>query len=133
MCDADDRYIWLGILLVYKGLLLTAGLLLAFDTRKVNLKHLGDSHHLKTSFYVLGGLSLALTIVNLLLEEFIDALYAVTGGLVMVGAVFLLCLIFLRQVRLICVVSLTRYPSVIAKACFTTVAVISFIEYTGLN
>ncbi len=99
-CDADDKYIWLGVFMAYKGLLLLLGLFLAFDTRKVNLKYLGDSRRLGASIYVLGCLCLALTAVNLLLEHFVVALYAVTGGMIMLGAVFVLCLIYLRQVLL---------------------------------
>ena len=98
MCRAEDRFVWLGILLAYKGVLLIVGLFLAFETRKVKIRHLNDSKLIGMSVYGIVVLSLALAAIGILLEELVNVFYIVTGLMILIGNTCLLCLIFIPKV-----------------------------------
>lgn len=98
LCQAKDRFTWLSILFVYKGILLIVGVFLAFETRNVKIRHLNDSKLIGMSVYGIVVLSIALAAVGILLENFVDTFYAVIGIMVMLGNTSLLCLIFIPKV-----------------------------------
>lgn len=103
LCRAADpraRYIWLGILLAYKGIFLIVGLFLAFETRKVKIRHLNDSKLIGMSVYGIVVLSVALAAIGIFLEAMVSVFYIVTGLMILVGNTCLLCLIFLPKVGL---------------------------------
>ena len=97
-CLAEDRIIWLSVMFVYKGILLIIGICLAFETRKVNIRHLNDSKLIGMAVYGIVVLSVALSVIGLLLETHVNAFYEVIGGLIMLGNTSLLCLIFIPKV-----------------------------------
>lgn len=99
LCRSKDRFIWLSVLFVYKGILLIVGVFLAFETRNVKIRHLNDSRLIGMSVYGIVVLSIALAAVGILLESNVDAFYAVVGLMVMLGNTSLLCLIFIPKVR----------------------------------
>ena len=101
MCRATNptaRYIWLGILLAYKGILLIVGLFLAFETRKVKIRHLNDSKLIGMSVYGIVVLSVALAAIGIFLENIVDVFYTVTGLMILIGNTCLLFLIFFPKV-----------------------------------
>ena len=105
LCRAKNpqaRFIWLGILLAYKGILLIVGLFLAFETRKVKIRHLNDSKLIGMSVYGIVVLSLALAAIGIFLENIVDVFYIVTGLMILVGNTCLLCLIFIPKVYTLC-------------------------------
>ena len=106
VCNAEQRFIWLGILFTYKGILLIAGLFLAFETRNVKIPQLNDSKLIGMSVYGIVVLSVALAAMGILLETFVEVYYAVMGIMIMLGTTCLLCLIFIPKVC--CVLSLKK-------------------------
>ena len=101
LCRATNpqaRYIWLGILLAYKGILLIVGLFLAFETRKVKIRQLNDSKLIGMSVYGIVVLSVALAAIGIFLEAMVSVFYTVTGLMILVGNTCLLCLIFIPKV-----------------------------------
>ena len=102
LCRATNsraRFIWLGILLAYKGILLIIGLFLAFETRKVKIRQLNDSKLIGMSVYGIVVLSVALAAIGIFLEAMVNVFYTVTGLMILVGNTCLLCLIFLPKVE----------------------------------
>ena len=106
LCVADYSYVWLAVLFTFKGILLTVGVILAFQTRKVNIRHLNDSHLIAMCVYGVVILSLALVPIGFALEDEVNLYYALMGLLIMLGVSLLLSVIFLPKVRYIYVCSL---------------------------
>ena len=63
-------YIWLPVLFAYKGIILLVGLFLAFETRKVKIKSLNDSRFIAMSVYGTVIVSVTLTPIGFLLQNF---------------------------------------------------------------
>ena len=99
LCTADNSYIWLAVLFAYKGILLIVGVILAFQTRKIKIRHLNDSHLIAMCVYGVVILSMALVPIGLALEDNVDLYYALMGLLIMLGVSLLLSVIFLPKVR----------------------------------
>ena len=97
--DSQARYIWLGILLAYKGIFLIVGLFLAFETRKVKIRQLNDSKLIGMSVYGIVVLSVALAAIGIFLEAMVSIFYIVTGLMILIGNTCLLCLIFIPKVQ----------------------------------
>ena len=98
LCGSDSRFLWLSVLFIYKGILLMVGIFLAFETRKVKIRHLNDSKFIGMSVYGIVILSVALASTGILLEKNVVVFYAVIGIMVMLGNTSLLCLIFIPKV-----------------------------------
>ena len=79
LCRARDRFIWLTILFAYKGILLVIGMFLAFETRKVKIRQLNDSKLIGMSVYGIVVLSIALSVIGILLERYVNEFFAVMG------------------------------------------------------
>ena len=104
LCYSKNRFIWLSILFVYKGILLIIGIFLAFETRKVKIRHLNDSKVIGIAVYCIVVLSIVLSATGVLLENYVDVYYAVLGIMILLGNSSLLCLIFIPRVS-VCVVA----------------------------
>ena len=50
-CAMNNTYVWLLLVYGFKGILLILGLFLAWETRKVKIAALNDSHHIGKSTY----------------------------------------------------------------------------------
>ena len=98
ICTAPQQYVWLGILFAYKGILLTIGVFLAFETRNVKIRHLNDSHLIGMCVYATVVLSIALAPIGMLLENNVDMYYAVIGFMVLFGTTLILSLLFVPKV-----------------------------------
>ena len=98
MCTATNKYIWLGVLLAYKGILLTVGVFLAFETRKVKIRQLNDSHLIGMCVYAIVVLSIALCPIGILLDTHVDIFYGIIGSMVLFGTTLILSLLFVPKV-----------------------------------
>ena len=50
-CTMNNSYVWLLLVYGFKGILLIFGLFLAWETRKVKIAALNDSHYIGKSTY----------------------------------------------------------------------------------
>ena len=99
VCDAEHSVEWLSVLFAYKGFVLLAGVFLAFETRKVNLAALNESRFIAMSVYGAAIVSIALTPIGFLLENFPDAQYSILGIMILISVTIILGLVFLSKVR----------------------------------
>lgn len=100
VCSARHRYAWLGVLFLYKGILLTIGVFLAFETRKVKIRQLNDSHLIAMCVYATVVLSIALAPIGLVLETSVDVFYAIVGFMVLFGTTLILLLLYIPKVHI---------------------------------
>ena len=110
VCDADMSLEWLSVLFVYKGIVLLAGLFVAFETRKVTLASLNESRYIAMSIYGAVIVSIALTPIGLLLEDFPNAQYGILGIMIILCVTIILGLVFITKVGTL---QYTCVPSVI--------------------
>jgi len=99
ICDAEHSLEWLSVLFAYKGFVLLAGVFLAFETRKVKLAALNESRFIAMSVYGAVIVSIALTPIGFLLENFPDAQYGILGIMILISVTILLGLVFISKVR----------------------------------
>ena len=97
VCDSDGSLIWLPILFVYKGLTLLAGLFLAFETRKVKIKSLNESRFVAMSVYGTVVVSIALTPIGFLLENYSTTQYAIIGITILLSTSLILGFVFVSK------------------------------------
>ena len=74
------------------------GMFLAFETRKVKIRQLNDSKLIGMSVYGIVVLSIALSVIGILLERYVNEFFAVMGIMIIFGSTSLLCLIFIPKV-----------------------------------
>lgn len=98
VCDADMSLEWLSVLFVYKGIVLLAGLFVAFEARKVKLATLHESRFIAMSIYGAVIVSIALVPIGLLLENFPNAQYGILGIMIFLCVTILLGLLFVSKV-----------------------------------
>ena len=98
VCTSDDSFVWLPILLVYKGFILLAGLFLAFETRKVKIKSLNDSRFIAMSVYGAVIVSGTLTPIGFLLQSFPSVQYGIIGIILLFSISLILGLVFVTKV-----------------------------------
>ena len=98
VCNAETSLEWLSVLFVYKGIVLLAGLFVAFETRKVNLVSLNESRFIAMSIYGAIIASIALTPIGLLLENFPNAQYGIMGIMIILSVTIILGLVFVSKV-----------------------------------
>lgn len=99
ICKSQYTESWLGALYVYKGLLLVVGLYMAWETRRVKIPALNDSHYIGLSVYfvvVCSGLSVALAS---LLWTRVTLAYVCSTSLVLASTTATLCLLFLPKLH----------------------------------
>ena len=99
VCDAETSLEWLSVLFVYKGIVLLAGLFVAFEARKVNLISLNESRFIAMSIYGAIIVSIALTPIGLLLENFPNAQYGIMGIMIILSVTIILGLVFVSKVH----------------------------------
>ena len=98
VCSSDDSLVWLPILICYKGFVLLVGLFLAFETRKVKYLALNESRFIAMSVYGAVVVSIALTPIGFLLENFPTIQYAVMGMMMLLSITLILALLFIPKV-----------------------------------
>ncbi|KAE8737458.1 hypothetical protein FOCC_FOCC017079, partial [Frankliniella occidentalis] len=99
ICKSQYTESWLGALYVYKGLLLVVGLYMAWETRRVKIPALNDSHYIGLSVYfvvVCSGLSVVLAS---LLWQRVTLAYVCSTALVWASTTATLCLLFLPKLH----------------------------------
>ena len=100
VCTSDISLTWLSCLFVCKGLVLVAGLFLAFATRKVNIKPLNDSRFIAMSVYGIVIVSIALTPIGFSLQRYPSVQYGITGIMILLSTSLILGLLFITRVTL---------------------------------
>jgi len=85
-------------LFVYKGLVLLAGLLLAFETRKVKIESLNESRFVAVSVYGAVLASIALTPIGLFLQDLPTVQYLILGMVMLLITTLILSLVFISKV-----------------------------------
>ncbi|MFH4973683.1 hypothetical protein AB6A40_000392 [Gnathostoma spinigerum] len=97
-CHSDDSFVFQGLLLGVKGLLLILGCFLAWETRHVNMPALNDSKYIGMSVYnvvVMCTLGVSLAFI---LQDRVDEAYALTSCFIIFCTTLTLCLVFVPKV-----------------------------------
>ena len=100
ICTSEDSNIWLPVFLGYKGIILLAGLFLAFETRKVKIKSLNESRFIAMSVYGAVVVAITLTLIVFWLRNFPTVQYALFGIMIMSTITLILGLIFVARVSI---------------------------------
>lgn len=98
VCRGQHDQFFIGVILVYKGLLLIFGTFITWQTRNVSIPALNDSRFIGLCIYnvvIFSALGLPLSI---LLAENSDYTYGIIGGLIIFCTTLTLCLLFLPKV-----------------------------------
>ena len=99
ICTSDDSLSWLIVLFVYKGCILLIGVFLAFETRKVKIVSLNESHFIGMSVYGTFIVSVALTPIGFFMEDIPNAQYAIMGIMILASITIILILVFVTKVH----------------------------------
>ena len=102
VCSSDGSAVWLPLLFGYKGFFLLAGLILAIGTRKVKYSALNESQFIAMSVYGAVVVSIALTPIGFLLENFPTLQYAILGMMILLSITLILALVFVSKVTTEC-------------------------------
>jgi len=99
-CAMDNPYVWLLLVYGFKGILLVFGLFLAWETRKVKIAALNDSHHIGMAVYnvfivCIIGVPMAIYSEK---QEYEISFYVITVCIVFCTTVTL-CLVFVPKIR----------------------------------
>ena len=86
------------IIFVYLGLLQFVGIILAFQTRKVNISALNDSKAIAILIYISSIVLVVIVLITFILRSYINVSAAVFSGGILVLATFFLVLIFIPKV-----------------------------------
>ncbi|XP_065899522.1 gamma-aminobutyric acid type B receptor subunit 2-like isoform X2 [Dysidea avara] len=97
VCSSDGSAVWLPLLFGYKGFFLLAGLILAIGTRKVKYSALNESQFIAMSVYGAVVVSIALTPIGFLLENFPTLQYAILGMMILLSITLILALVFVSK------------------------------------
>ena len=89
---------WFIALYSEKGLLLLAGMFLAWETRKIRYAALNDSQYMAMSVYNVVVLSGVGVLVVSIMARSINAAYALMSALLIFGNTVILCLVFVPKV-----------------------------------
>jgi len=98
VCTSQASFIWLPVLFAYKGFVLLVGMFLAFETRKVKIKSLNDSRFIAMSIYGAVIVSVTLTPIGFLLQNFPNVQYAIIGIMILFTTSLILALVFVTKV-----------------------------------
>ena len=98
MCTSDSSLTWLSFLFTCKGFVLTAGLFLAFETRRVKISALNDSRFIIMSVYGIVIVSIALTPIGFLLQHYPNVQYGIIGIMILLSTSLILGLLFVTKV-----------------------------------
>ena len=86
------------VLFAIKGFVLLIGVFLAFETRKVKIKSLNDSRFIGMSVYGTVIVSIALTPIGFVLENYPNLQYGIVGIMVLLSTSLILGIIFVTKV-----------------------------------
>ena len=86
------------IIFVYLGLLQFVGIILAFQTRKVNITALNDSKAIAILIYISSIVLVVIVLITFILRSYINVSAAMFSGGILVLATFFLVLIFIPKV-----------------------------------
>ncbi|XP_065899518.1 gamma-aminobutyric acid type B receptor subunit 2-like isoform X2 [Dysidea avara] len=97
VCRSENSLPWLVVVFTYKGLVLLAGLFLAFETRKIKIKSLNESRFVAMSVYGVVIASITLTPIGFFLEEFPNVQYGILGIMMLLITTLILGLVFVSK------------------------------------
>lgn len=99
VCRSQHTQTWLGVLYIYKGLLLVVGVYMAWETRHVKIPALNDSQYIGVSVYsVLVTSAIVVVLANLISERVTLAFLTITA-LILTSTTATLCLLFLPKMQ----------------------------------
>ena len=102
MCTSEGSFTWLPVFFAYKGFILLAGLFLAFETRKVKIKSLNESRLIVMAVYGTVIISVTLTPIGFLLQNFPNVQYGIIGIMILLSISLILGLVFVIKVCISC-------------------------------
>ncbi|XP_065899524.1 gamma-aminobutyric acid type B receptor subunit 2-like [Dysidea avara] len=97
VCRSDNSLPWIAVLFGYKGLVLLAGLFLAFETRKVKIRSLNESRFMAMSVYGAVIASITLTPIGFFLKDYPNAQYGIVGIMMFSITTLILGLVFVSK------------------------------------
>ncbi|XP_033632295.1 gamma-aminobutyric acid type B receptor subunit 2-like [Asterias rubens] len=112
VCRSKNLSIWLGLVYAYKGLLLLFGLFLAWETRKVKIPALNDSHYIAVCVYNVTIMSiLAVVVSNLVTRgDQLTTSFVLVTVCICITTTMTLCFLFVPKVYTIHAVHLGADP-----------------------
>ncbi|KAL8602938.1 hypothetical protein ACOMHN_057248 [Nucella lapillus] len=98
-CTCKHGEYWLGVMLVYKGLLLVFGLFLAWETRHIQVKALNDSKYIGMSVYNLAVISIVSVLVGFLINDanYVGN-YVISSFFIIIAITITLCFVFVPKI-----------------------------------
>ncbi|XP_031622925.1 gamma-aminobutyric acid type B receptor subunit 1 isoform X2 [Contarinia nasturtii] len=97
-CESGNQSIWLGVIYVYKGLILVFGLFLAYETRSIKVKQIKDSRYVGMSIYNVVLFSFITAPVAMVIASQQDASFAFMALAVIFCCFLSMLLIFVPKV-----------------------------------
>ncbi|XP_038054948.1 gamma-aminobutyric acid type B receptor subunit 2-like [Patiria miniata] len=112
VCKSENLSIWLGTVYAYKGLLLLFGLFLGWETRKVKIPALNDSHYIAVCVYNVTIMSiLAVVVSNLITRgDQLTTSFVLVTVCICITTTMTLCFLFVPKVYTIHAVRLGGDP-----------------------
>ncbi|XP_042863998.1 uncharacterized protein LOC122248198 [Penaeus japonicus] len=98
VCRSEHTSEWLGALYVYKGLLVSVGVYMAWETRHVKIPALNDSQYLGMSVYNVVITSIIVIVAANVVGERTTLAYVIITTLVFVSTTTTLCLLFIPKI-----------------------------------
>ncbi|XP_043240251.1 gamma-aminobutyric acid type B receptor subunit 2-like [Amphibalanus amphitrite] len=101
VCHSQHEHKWLGALYVYKGLLLTVAVYMAWETRGVKIPALNDSRYIGLSVYnVVITSVIVVTMANAVWDR-VTLAFVLIASLIIMSTTTTLCLLFLPKCRML--------------------------------
>ncbi|XP_071455061.1 uncharacterized protein GABA-B-R3 [Hetaerina americana] len=101
VCRSQHTHGWLGALYVYKGLLLVAGLYMAWETRRVQIPALNDSQYIGASVYSVVITSVIVVVLANLISDRATLAFVTITALIFASTTTTLCLLFVPKIHTI--------------------------------
>ncbi|XP_050671814.1 gamma-aminobutyric acid type B receptor subunit 2 [Leptidea sinapis] len=96
-CQSERMSIFIGVIYIYKGLLLVFGAFLAWETRSVSIPALNDSKHIGLSVYNVLIMCIMGAPIALVLADHKDALFVLIAIFIIFCTTATLCLVFVPK------------------------------------
>ncbi|KAI8495448.1 hypothetical protein Bbelb_269030 [Branchiostoma belcheri] len=100
-CSSTHMEKWLAAIYIYKGLLLTIGAFLAWETRKVRIMVMNDSRHIVLNIYNVVVMSVILVAISNLAAMGQTMAYVIMSSSVLSSTTLALCVLFVPKDRLL--------------------------------
>ncbi|XP_053374274.1 gamma-aminobutyric acid type B receptor subunit 2-like [Mercenaria mercenaria] len=101
VCESKYSQYFEWALYITQGALLTFGAFLAWETRKVKIEALNDSHEIGLCIYNVIVLSAVGLIMTLLLEDKDVLVYVITSGCIQIGTTLIEVVLFIPKIHAI--------------------------------